>query len=60
MKKIVHLVKVKRNTRNSVSNKIRNICNEIKARIRKENDPDKKAMWATIGLEFNDILTEWG
>jgi predicted transcriptional regulator len=50
----------KRNTRNSVSNKIRNICNEIKARIRKEENPEKKAMWATIGLEFNDILMEWG
>jgi predicted transcriptional regulator len=58
--KDVYNVFPKRNTRNSVSNKIRNICNEIKARIRKEKDPDKKAIWATIGLEFNDILTDWG
>jgi len=48
----------KRNTRNKMSNTVRRVCNGIKDRIRKEKDPEKKAMWAIIGLEFNNLLME--
>jgi len=48
----------KRNTRNKMSNTVRRVCNGIKSRIRNEKDPDKKAMWAIIGLEFNNLLME--
>jgi len=48
----------KRNSRNKMSNTVRQVCNGIKARIRSEKDPDKKAMWAIIGLELNNLLFE--
>ena len=34
----------KRNSRNKMSNTVRQVCVGIKERIRKEKDPDKKAM----------------
>lgn len=43
---------------NSTSQTIRQVCNGIKLRIRKEKDPEKKAMWAIIGLELNNLLLE--
>ena len=46
----------KRNSRNKMNNTVRQVCVGIKAKIRKEKDPEKKAMWAIIGLEFNELL----
>ena len=46
----------KRNSRNKMSNTVRQVCVGIKERIRKEKDPEKKAMWAIIGIELNDLL----
>jgi len=46
------------NHRNKMSNTVRRVCNGIKDRIRKEKDPEKKAMWAEIGIDFNDLLME--
>jgi len=48
----------KRNSRNKMINTVRHVCNGIKIRIRTEKDPDKKAMWAIIGLELNNLLLE--
>jgi predicted transcriptional regulator len=46
----------KRNSRGKMVNNLRRVCNGIKARIRKEKDPEKKRMWAIIGLELNELL----
>jgi hypothetical protein len=41
-----------------MNQRLRQVCNGIKLRIRKEKDPEKKAMWAIIGLELNNLLLE--
>jgi len=57
-KKDIQLMLYRRRHGNSTSQTIRQVCNGIKLRIRKEKDPEKKAMWAIIGLELNNLLLE--
>jgi hypothetical protein len=48
----------KRKQGSSMNASLRAVCSGIKKRIRKETDPAKKAMWAEIGIELNNLLME--
>ena len=56
--KDIYNVFPKRHHGNKLNHTLRYVCNGIKIRIREEKDPDKKAMWAIIGLELNNLLME--
>lgn len=56
MSKHIYAIYPKRNSRGKLNNTLRQVCNGIKLRIRNEKNPEKKRMWAIIGLELNDLL----
>lgn len=42
----------------AIQSSLRAVCHGIKKRMRKESDPEKKRMWAEIGLELNNLLMQ--
>lgn len=56
--KINYNIYPKRRQGSSINASLRAVCSGIKKRIRTETDPEKKHMWAEIGLELNNILMQ--
>lgn len=56
--KDIYNVFPKRHQGSSMNASLRAVCHGIKKRIRKESDPEKKRMWAEIGLELNNLLLQ--
>lgn len=54
--KEAYCIHPKRKSRNKMIVSLRAICHGVKIRMRQEPNPEKKAMWAEIGIELNNLL----